>query len=148
MVRPMLSDRCAVLSCLSVLSCLWRWRIVAKRFDGSRWNSAYLHYRPHCVRWGPSSPQKGHSSQFSAHVYCSQTAGWLDATAHPYLTVVNPIEISLHQWSQHGHKTVVWCNSSHKMHTGNLFLQYRKTDLALVMFASCVCLLSVCLSAY
>jgi len=34
-VRPMLSDRC-----LSVLSCLWRWCIVAKRFDGSRWNLA------------------------------------------------------------------------------------------------------------
>ena len=34
-VHPMLSDRC-----LSVLSCLWRWCIVAKRFDGSTWNLA------------------------------------------------------------------------------------------------------------
>ena len=33
-VRPMLSDRC--LSCLSVLSCLKRWCIVAKRWDESR----------------------------------------------------------------------------------------------------------------
>ena len=32
--------------------------------------------RPYCVRWGPSSsPQKGHSPQFSAHVCCGQTAG-------------------------------------------------------------------------
>jgi len=35
--------------------------------------------RPHCVRWGPSSAQKrGHSSpQFSACVYCGQTARWI-----------------------------------------------------------------------
>ena len=32
--------------------------------------------RPHCVGWGPRSPSKrGHSLQFSAHVYCGQTAG-------------------------------------------------------------------------
>jgi len=32
-----------------------------------------------CVRWGPSSPpQKGGTQpQFSAHVYCGQTAGWI-----------------------------------------------------------------------
>jgi len=31
--------------------------------------------RPHCVRWGPSSPRKWHSSPslFLAHVYCGQT---------------------------------------------------------------------------
>jgi len=28
-----------------------------------------------CVRWGPSSPQKGYSPQFSADVYCGQMAG-------------------------------------------------------------------------
>ena len=30
-----------------------------------------------CVRWGPSSPQKGAQPppQFLAHVYCGQTAG-------------------------------------------------------------------------
>ena len=35
--------------------------------------------RTHCVRWGPSSPPKrGHSPpQFSAHVCCGQTAGWI-----------------------------------------------------------------------
>jgi len=34
----------------------------------------------HCVRWGPSSPlpERGQSPpQFSAHVYCGQTAGWI-----------------------------------------------------------------------
>jgi len=31
-----------------------------------------------CVRWGPSPPpQKGRSPQFSANVYCGQTAGWI-----------------------------------------------------------------------
>jgi len=29
----------------------------------------------YCVTWGPSSPlERGHSPQFSAHVYCCQTA--------------------------------------------------------------------------
>ena len=33
--------------------------------------------RPHCVRWEPSPP-KGHSpQQFSAHVCCGHTAGWI-----------------------------------------------------------------------
>jgi len=32
--------------------------------------------RPHCARWGPSSPpQKGTHSPISAHVSCGQTAG-------------------------------------------------------------------------
>jgi len=32
-----------------------------------------------CLRWGPSPlPQKGRSpTQFSAHVYCGQTAAWI-----------------------------------------------------------------------
>jgi len=31
------------------------------------------------VRWGPSSssPKRGRSPQFLAHVYCGQTAGWI-----------------------------------------------------------------------
>jgi len=33
--------------------------------------------RPHCVRWGPSSTQKGHSPQFLAHVYCGQRVAHL-----------------------------------------------------------------------
>ena len=36
--------------------------------------------RPHCVRWGHSSPSPKGAQQpphFSAHVYCGQTAGWI-----------------------------------------------------------------------
>jgi len=36
--------------------------------------------RPHCVRWEPSSPPRGTaapSPEFSAHVCCAQTAGWI-----------------------------------------------------------------------
>ena len=35
--------------------------------------------RRHCVRWGTSSPspERGQSPQFSAHVYCAQTVGWI-----------------------------------------------------------------------
>jgi len=35
--------------------------------------------RRRSVRWGRSSPLKGHSPQFSVHVYYSQTTGWLKA---------------------------------------------------------------------
>ena len=31
----------------------------------------------HCVRWGPSSPKRGTTPQFSAHVRCSQAAEWI-----------------------------------------------------------------------
>jgi len=33
----------------------------------------------HCARWGPSSllPKCGQSPQFSSHVYCGQTAAWI-----------------------------------------------------------------------
>jgi len=31
--------------------------------------------RRHCGRWGSNSHQKGHSPQFSDHVYCGHTAG-------------------------------------------------------------------------
>jgi len=53
--------------------------IVAKRLDGSRWHLAWIEPRPrrHCVRCGPSSlPKQGTQlpRQFSAHVYCGQTA--------------------------------------------------------------------------
>jgi len=33
--------------------------------------------RPHCARWAPGSHQKGAEPQFSAHVCCGQTAGWI-----------------------------------------------------------------------
>jgi len=34
---------------------------------------------PHCVRWRPSSPQKGACPQFSANVYCGQTVAHLSS---------------------------------------------------------------------
>ena len=42
------------------------------------WHGGRPRTRPHCVKWGPSSPSpKGHSPQFFAHVCCGQTAGWM-----------------------------------------------------------------------
>jgi len=53
--------------------------VVAKRLDGTRCHLVGGRTRstPHCVRWGPSSPPKGHSPQFSADICCGQTAGWI-----------------------------------------------------------------------
>jgi len=57
--------------------------IVPKRLDASRctWCGGRTQPRGLCVRWGPSppSPKRGAESppQFSAHVCCSQTAGWI-----------------------------------------------------------------------
>jgi len=47
--------------------------------DGT-WYGGRPRPRPtrHCVRCGPSYPQKkGTSTQFLAHVYCEQMAGWM-----------------------------------------------------------------------
>ena len=43
------------------------------------WYGAMPRPRRLCVRWGPRSPSsKGAAPpQFSAHVYCDQTAGWM-----------------------------------------------------------------------
>jgi len=43
------------------------------------WHAGRPQPRPHCVRWGPSSPpQKGvEPPKFSAYVCCGQTAGWI-----------------------------------------------------------------------
>jgi len=44
------------------------------------WCGGRPQLRPHCVRWGPSSLQKGiqqPSSHFSVHVYCDEMAGWI-----------------------------------------------------------------------
>ena len=43
------------------------------------WHGGGPQSRPHCARWGPSSlPKRGSTaSQFSANVYCCQTAGWI-----------------------------------------------------------------------
>jgi len=47
--------------------------------DGT-WNGGRPRPRPQCIRWGPSSPQLKRSTApppLLAHVYCSQTAGWI-----------------------------------------------------------------------
>jgi len=58
--------------------------IVARRLHGidATWRGGRSRPRPHCARWGPSSPpSKGGGAQpppqYSAHVYCGQTAGWI-----------------------------------------------------------------------
>ena len=57
-VRPIISDRCPVLSCLSVcdLGVLWPngWMD-----QDATWYGGRPRPRPHCVRWGPSSPKRG-----------------------------------------------------------------------------------------
>ena len=54
--------------------------VVAKRLDewteDVTWCGGRPRPWPYCVRWGPSLP-KGHSPQFSAHVYCGQTVARL-----------------------------------------------------------------------
>jgi len=48
--------------------------------DDATWYKGRPRPRRHCVRWGPSSalPKRGQPpAQFSAHVYCGQTAGWI-----------------------------------------------------------------------
>ena len=55
-----------------------------------------LRPRPHYARWGPSSLQKrGHNPQFSIHVCCGQTAGWIKM---PLGTMVGL-----------GQGNIVWC---------------------------------------
>jgi len=96
--RFALCYRTIVLSCpdCPVLSVrLWRWCkvkrssiCIALYHDSSRpkgwtdqdetWHAGRPQPWPHCFRWGPSAPQKGHSPlQFSDHVHCGQTAGWI-----------------------------------------------------------------------
>jgi len=57
--------------------------IVAKWLDASRCHlvvGTEVGLDPaHIVLDGdPALPKKGHSPQFSAHVYCGQTAGWIN----------------------------------------------------------------------
>jgi len=73
MVRTMLSDRTVV--CLSVCNvgvlCPNGWTDQDETWHADR-------PQPHCVRWGPSPPsKKRHNPQFSAHVRCGQTVGWI-----------------------------------------------------------------------
>ena len=75
-VRPMLSVHCPVcLSvCLSVCDVHALWPNGWTHQDET-WHAGRPRPRPHCVRWGTSSPPlKGHSPQFSAHICCGQMA--------------------------------------------------------------------------
>jgi len=45
-------------------------------YQDATWLGGGRRPRRHCVTCGPSST-KGHSPQFSAHVCCGQTAGWM-----------------------------------------------------------------------
>jgi len=73
------------------------------RDQDATWYGGRPRPRRHCVRWGPSSPltKKGQSPylQFSAHVQCSQTAGWIKmplgtevglSPARPYCVIWGP----------------------------------------------------------
>ena len=78
-VHAMLSDRC--LSCLSVcpfcnIGVLWTNGLMDQ---DETWHAGRRRPRPHCVRWEPSSPSKGHSPspQFSAHICCGQKSAWI-----------------------------------------------------------------------
>jgi len=74
-VRPMLSDRCLSVPSVCNVGVLWPngWMNQDETWQAGRpW--PWLH----CARWGLSSPPlKGQSPQFSAHIYCGQTAGWI-----------------------------------------------------------------------
>ena len=43
----------------------------------ANWYAGRPQTRRLCVRWSPSSPKRGRSPQFLAHVYCGQTAAWI-----------------------------------------------------------------------
>ena len=61
--RPLLHQGCIKMIKMPHLM-IWRWACSPADFA--------------CVRWGHSTlPKTGRSPQFSAHVYCSQTAAWI-----------------------------------------------------------------------
>ena len=68
---------------LSCLCCLCDVRVLwpnGRMDQNETWHGGRPWPVPHCVRGGPSSPQKGHSPsphQFLAHVCCGPTAGWI-----------------------------------------------------------------------
>jgi len=63
---------CPVLSCpIRDVGVLWPNGWVDQH---ATWHRARPRPRPHCVT---QLPPKGHSPQFSAHVCCGQTAGWI-----------------------------------------------------------------------
>jgi len=91
-VCPMLSDRRPVCPVCNV-GVLWRngWTD-----QDETWHAGRPRPWQHCVIWGPSSPpQKGHSPQFSAHVYCGQTARWINMPLGMEV-VLSPVHIVLY----------------------------------------------------
>jgi len=62
---------CPVLSCLYVCGGPVLWPKSWMDQDETR-RASRPRPRPHCARWGPSSP-----SPIKGHVYCGQTAGWI-----------------------------------------------------------------------
>jgi len=73
--RFVLSYRTVVsLSILSVCNVGVLWRNGWMDQDET-WHGGMPRLWPHCVSWGPSSPENGHCPPFSAHVSCGQTAG-------------------------------------------------------------------------
>jgi len=71
------TDVCPVLWSLSVCNVGVLWPNGWMDQD-EPWHAGRPRPRPYCVRWRPSSPvPNGHGPQFSAHVYCGQTAGWM-----------------------------------------------------------------------
>ena len=67
----------SILSCLSVCDVGVLWPNVGMD-QYETWHGGRPRPQPHCVRWGPTSPSpKGNNPQFSAHVCCGKTAGWI-----------------------------------------------------------------------
>ena len=94
----MLSDRCPVLSCMSVcLSCpvcdvraLWPHGWMDQN---ETWHVGRPQPRTYRVRWGPnSSPSEGHSPQFSTHI---RPNGCMDQDATSYAGRLGPGEFVL-----------------------------------------------------
>jgi len=83
-VRPMLSDRCPVMSVLSVcdVRALWPncWTDQAET-----WHAGRPRPWPHCVRWGPSSPSPKRDSPHPIFgPYLLRPNGWMDQDATWY----------------------------------------------------------------
>jgi len=74
-VCPMLSDRCLSVCPVCDVGLLWPKGWMDQH---ETWHAGRPRLWPHWVRWGPSTPSpiRGQSPQFSAHVYCAQSAAW------------------------------------------------------------------------
>jgi len=75
-VRRMLSDSLSVLPCpvLSIMLVNYGQTVGWIKMN---WYGGKLRPKRHYVRWEPSSPFPKQGPQFSAHVYCGQTAAWI-----------------------------------------------------------------------